>query len=83
MDDWFKNLTSRLRSYPGGEVWSCGDEILCRTESVANVIEDLISQLYASQNECVTICSGYYDPSVDKALGIESAHTGWWYVYID
>ena len=81
--DWFGEITSNLRDYSDGEVWSNGDEILCRTESIARGIEDLLFQLYSSHGEMPTICSGYYDPAEDRAHHTEDRHTGWWYVYID
>lgn len=81
--DWFNEISSSLRDYSDGEVWSNGDEILCRTESIARGVEDLLFQLYSAQGEMVTICSGYYDPIDDKEHNTEDRHTGWWYVYID
>lgn len=81
--DWFNEIAACLRDYSDGEVWSDGSEILCRTESAANAIEDLLFQLYIAQDEQMVICSGYYDPTEDKKHNAEDRYTGWWYVHID
>lgn len=81
--NWFSLIAERLRDYSEGEIWSNGgDEIMCRNEAVVEVVEDLLKQLYASQDESVSICSGYYDPDMDKRNGEEDRCTGWWYVNI-
>ena len=82
--NWFAVFVERLRDSPKSDVWSDGAElILCKTESVATAIADLIEQLYAYQNEEVTMITGYYDPEEDKRDGIEDIYTGWWYITID
>ena len=81
--DWFSLFVERLRDYSDEEVWSDGDAILCRSESAAAAIEDLLWQLYNSQNENVTIVTGYYDPEEDKRNNAEDRYTGWHYVTID
>lgn len=81
---WFEIIAERLRDYSEGEVWcDGGDIIMCRTESIADAIEDLLRQLYSSQNEDITICTGYYDPDEDRRNGEEDRCTGWWYVEIE
>lgn len=81
--DWFELIALRMRDYSEGDVWCAGgDEILCRTQEIANAIEDLLFQLYASQGEEVAIISGYYDPCEDKRNAEEDSRTGWWYVYV-
>lgn len=82
--EWFTEIVERLRDFSEGEVWgNGGDEIMCRSESVANAMEDLLTQLYASQGEKITICTGYYDPDEDRRNGEEDRCTGWWYVNIN
>jgi len=61
---------------------SLDDEILCRTESAADALSDMLFQLYKSQDEDVLINTGYYDPEEDKRNGEEDRYTGWWYVNI-
>lgn len=80
---WFELITERLRDYSDGDIWSSGDEILCRTESAANAIADMLEQMYQSQGETITVVTGYYDPVEDKRNGEENRYTGWWYVNID
>ena len=80
--DWFNIISDRLRDYSDGDVWSSGDEILCRTESAADALSDMLFQLYKSQDEDVLINTGYYDPEEDKRNGEEDRYTGWWYVNI-
>lgn len=43
--DLFSFLCERVRDYSDGEVWSDGDQILCKTESAANALCDLLWQL--------------------------------------
>ena len=40
--DWFSAMTNAARDYSDGEVWSDGDELLCKTESAADAISDLL-----------------------------------------
>ena len=79
--NWFKIFTDNLRDYSDEEIWSDGDEILCRTQDGANAIADLLYQLYQIHNsQSVEIITGYYDPKEDK--GPKDRYTGWYYVNI-
>lgn len=78
--NWFSIIMDGLRDYSEGDVWSDGDAIMCRTESAANALSDLIEQLYKSHGEDVQICTGYYDPEEDERNGEADRFTGWWYV---
>ena len=80
--NWFVEIAERLRDYSEGEVWSVGDEILCRTKEAADAIVDMLTCLYGSQGEEIVINTGYYDPEEDKRNGKEDRFTGWWYVNI-
>ena len=58
-------------------VWSCGDEILCRTDAMADAIADLLEAMgYDGVN------TGYYDPDEDEAAGEVDRLTGWYYVSV-
>ena len=81
--DWFKEIANRLRDYSEGDIWSAGDEILCKTESAANTLADMLECLYITQGEDVLINTGYYDPEEDAKNGELDRYTGWWYVNID
>lgn len=81
--DWFEKITERLRDYSEGDVWSDGLVILCKTESAANALADLLCSLYSVQGDDITVITGYYDPEEDKRNGEEDRCTGWWYVNID
>ena len=81
--DWYTVIAQNLRDYSDGEIWSSGDEILCKTESAAEAISDMIWQLYRAQGESVVLTTGYYDPEKDRKSGQEDSFTGWWYVDID
>lgn len=80
--EWFAAITERLRDYSDGDIWSSGDELLCRTESAANTLADMLEQLYKSQDQNIIINTGYYDPEEDKRNQEEDRYTGWWYVNI-
>lgn len=80
--DWFNIISDRLRDYSDGDIWSAGGEILCRTQSAADALADMLEQLYKSQDEEILINTGYYDPEEDKRNGEEDRYTGWWYVNI-
>lgn len=81
--DWFNVIAERLRDYSEGDVWSSGDEILCRTESAVDTLADMIESLYKAQGEEILVNTGYYDPEEDKRNGEEDRYTGWWYVNIN
>lgn len=81
--NWFQEITDRLRDYSEGDVWSSGDEILCKTESAAYAIADMFECLYRAQDEDVLVNIGYYDPEEDKRNNEMDRFTGWWYVNID
>lgn len=81
--NWFSEIADRLRDHPEGDVWSVGDELLCKTESAANMLADMIEQLYRSQGEEVVVNTGFYDPETGKRNGEEDRFTGWWYVNIE
>lgn len=74
--DWFFAFCDRLRDYSEGEIWSVGDELLCRTESAANALADLLERLYRTDDKEVITWTGYYDPEEDKRNGEEDRFTG-------
>lgn len=78
--DWFEIVVKSLRKCPCGDIWSTGDQILCKTENVADAVADLLEQLYQFQGKEVIINTGFYDPKEDKANEEEDCYTGWWYV---
>lgn len=80
--NWFEKIVNRLRDYSEGEIWTTGDEILVKTESAANAIADMLTTLYKTQGEDVTIVTGYYDPAEDFINNEIDRCTGWWYVNI-
>jgi hypothetical protein len=80
--NWFQEITDRLRDYSEGDVWSDGNEILCKTESAADALADMFECLYMAQDEDILINTGYYDPEEDKRNNEEDRYTGWWYVNI-
>lgn len=81
--EWFEIIVERLSDCSDRSIWSpSGDEILCKTENVANVLADILEQLYKAHGESVIINTGFYDPEEDKRNGEEDCRTGWWYVTI-
>ena len=81
--EWFDVIAERLRDYSEGDIWSSGDEILCKTEAVADALADMFECLYGAQDEEILINTGYYDPVEDEKNGEVDRYTGWWYVNID
>ena len=81
--NWFQEIADNLRDYSEGEVWSSGDEILCRTQEGCDAIADLLFQLYVSQDEFVSIKTGLYDAEEDKRQGELDRFSGWYYIDID
>ena len=81
--DWFSEIANSLRDYSEGDIWSTGDEILCKTESAADTLADMFETLYAIQGEEILINTGYYDPEEDERNNEVDRFTGWWYVNID
>lgn len=81
--NWIEEFAERIRDYSEGDVWCDGNtELLCRTESAANTLADLLAQLYRMQDEEVIVNTGYYDLEEDKRNNEEDRYTGWWYVNI-
>lgn len=80
--NWFEDIAERLRDYSEGDVWSTGDEILCKTEEVANALADMFECLYKAQGEGIIVHTGYYDPIDDEKNMEVDRYTGWWYVNI-
>lgn len=81
--NWFELFLNRMRDYSDGDVWGNGDELMCKTEAIADAMCDLLFQLYAAQDEEVEFHTGYYDPAEDARSGEEDRCTGWWYVDCD
>lgn len=80
--DWFEKITERLRDYSDGEIWTNGDEILCKTESAVDAIADMLVTLYKTQGDEILVNTGYYDPMEDEKNGEVDRYTGWWYINI-
>lgn len=80
--NWFEEITDRLRDYSEGNIWSSGDEILCKTEEVADALADMFECLYRAQDEEILVNTGYYDPVEDERNLEVDRYTGWWYVNI-
>jgi hypothetical protein len=81
--NWFQEIANRLRDYSDGDIWSAGDEILCKTESADDALADMFETLYVAQGEEILINTGYYDPVEDERNNEVDGFTGWWYVNID
>lgn len=81
--DWFQEIADRLRNYSDGDIWSAGGEILCKTESAADVLASMFECLYSSQGEDILVNTGYYDPAEDERNNEVDRYTGWWYVNIN
>lgn len=81
--NWFEEIAIRLRDYPDGNIWSSGNEILCKTARAADAIADMLECLYIAQGEEILVNTGYYDPEEDKRNNEEDRYTGWWYVNVD
>ena len=56
--DWFDRIAKCLKKRIVANVWSDGDEILCKTESAADAIADIIESLYLDQGDDIIINTG-------------------------
>ena len=82
--DYMELFCEALPDYSEGNIWcDGGTEILCKTESAAQAVADLLELLYRKDGEEVLINTGYYDPEEDKRNGEEDRYTGWYYVNVD
>ena len=82
--DYMELFCEALPDYSEGNIWcDGGTEILCRTESAAQAVADLLELLYRKDGEEILINTGYYDPEEDKRNGEEDRYTGWYYVNVD
>ena len=59
----------------GAVVKNMGDELLCNSEDLAELVADEIEEFFNVQ--CNT---GYYDPEEDERNNEVDDRTGWWYV---
>jgi hypothetical protein len=82
----FKEIVERLPKEPYDystinpkkyRIWTCGDEILCKSEAIADAIADLLE---AMGYEDVT--TGYYDPEEDAKHNEVDRLTGWHWVSV-
>jgi len=62
-----------------GEVIDDGDQLLCSTETVADLVANYIDELCGDR----VSHTGYYDPEEDERSGEVDDHTGWYYVDFD
>lgn len=82
--DYMELFREALPDYSEGNIWCDGGmEILCKTESAAQAVADLLELLYRKDGEEILINTGYYDPEEDKRNGEEDRYTGWYYVNVD
>lgn len=58
-----------------GKIWSDGEQLLTKTEELANALADLIDLV----DDCQTT-TGYYDPEEDEKAGEVDELTGYYYV---
>lgn len=58
--------------------WTDGDEILCKTEAVAEHLANFLEDIGFDK-----VHTGYYDPVEDQRNNEVDSHTGWYYVNID
>lgn len=79
----WKQIVEGLPSEPTCNIWSDGNYIMCRAESIANAIADLLDSLYAGMCQNASTVTGYFDPKDDAHSGETDQLTGWWYVDID
>ena len=63
-----------MRDYSDGEVWGIGDELMCKTEAIADAMCDLLFQLYAAQGEEVVFHTRTHEAEMEKMLRAEIAH---------
>jgi len=56
------------------DMWYDGDDILCRTEDVADAVADWLDE------HGYTTLTGCYDPEGDRENDCVDEYTGWWYV---
>lgn len=76
-EDWHlaEQIMACLKENATGNIWSNGDEILCKTEAQAEAIADLLEACGYDY-----VRTGFYDPEEDAKEGRTFDTTGWWYV---
>ena len=70
-----------VKSEDGVDLWyyADADEILCRTEELADRIADILEGISGEHEAHI----GYYDPEEDEKDNCVDGRTGWWYVDYD
>lgn len=83
--DWWKIIMETAAVVPTQSTlyWTNDEEILCKTEELAEALANMIETLYWQDGEKVLTRTGYYDPAEDEAEGVNDKYTGWYYVSID
>lgn len=79
----WQRIIGSLPSASSHSIWTDGNYILCRNESIANAIADLLDFLYAGMDLNISTVTGFFDPKDDLRSGEVDTLTGWWYVDID
>ena len=77
-EDWAKDEQLGRNSI---DVWyyEDADEILCRSEELADMIGNIIESISGEK----MAHTGYYDPKEDEMDNCVDGRTGWYYVYWD
>lgn len=91
--DWFNEMVRRLEKpvkdglilcgFRDEKFWCDGEKFMCKNESTANFLADMLESLYSAQGEDLTIITGYYDPEDDIQNNVVDGYTGLWYVEMD
>lgn len=83
--NWWKIIMETAAVVPAKRTtyWTDNEEILCKSEEIAETIANMIETLYWMDGEKVSIQTGYYDPKEDEDEGKADEYTGWWYVVMD
>lgn len=69
---------SLLPEYPDKDIWTDGEDIICKKEFQADAIADLIDAIFGDH----VTATGYYDPKEDERNGEITECTGWYYVTV-
>ncbi|EXG87800.1 hypothetical protein K413DRAFT_4700 [Clostridium sp. ASBs410] len=57
-------------------IWTNGDDIMCETETIANVIADFLESIGVTD----VATTGYFDPVDDERNGEVNECTGFYYI---
>lgn len=63
--------------------WTDGEDILCASKDACNRLSEFLQAVFSGADSDITISSGQYDSTFDKANGTQDIRTGYYYIHFN